>query len=104
MSNPYLATENMMTYCYEMSISHHDFFRTFHQAFNDCLYQKQGNTITRQENNQQLTITLSPETQRRIALICLPVTHITLTFKGYSPRFVHDFIRQFHQAYQRGGG
>ena len=53
---------------------------------------------------QRLDIAISEESRRRIALFSLPVSHVTLTFDGYSAAEVDETLVWFDRHFQRGGG
>jgi len=98
------VTEDRVTVTKEMAVTHADFFRILPSAFPDCDYDIQGTTIWRQRDGGTLEIKLGPEGTRRIALLKLPQTSITLTFRGYSQSQRSELIEQFDKGFQRAGG
>jgi hypothetical protein len=88
----------------EMSISHRDFLRILPGALEDGDFRIDGHRITAGEGARRLEIELSPETQRRIALLTLPVTHVSLEFVGYDADEADAALVRFDRAFQRGGG
>jgi len=88
----------------EMTISHRDFFRILPGALETGEFRVDGNRITAGEGGRRLEITLSPETRRRIALLTLPVTQISLEFVGYDADEAAAALGRFDRAFQRGGG
>jgi hypothetical protein len=88
----------------EMSISHKDFFRILPKALEGSDYRIAGNRIIAGSGDRRLEITLSEETQRRIALLTLPVTHVRLDFIGYGANEAATAIARFDRGFQRGGG
>ena len=88
----------------EMSISHGDFFRILPSAFDGETYRVDGNRVTVGTADRRIEITLSEETQRRIALLTLPVTHVRLDFIGYSADEAAAALARFDRGFQRGGG
>lgn len=98
------VTEDRVTVTKEMAVTHADFFRILPNVFPDRDYDVQGTTIRRQSDGGTLEIKLGPEGTRRIALLKLPQTSITLTFKGYSQSQRSELIEKFDKGFQRAGG
>ncbi len=88
----------------DMSISHREFFRSLPRALGTDAYRVEGTTITVEDGGRRLDITLAPESERRIALLTLPVTLVTLRFTGYDEDEAAAALARFDQAFQRGGG
>ena len=88
----------------EMSISHNDIFRILPNALDGADYRIDGNRVIAGTGNRRLEITLSDETQRRIALLILPVTHVRLDFIGYREDEAAAALARFDRGFQRGGG
>ena len=51
-----------------------------------------------------LRIRLSPQGERRIASLRLPVTVIEFSFPGWTQPRVDEFLARFDRCFQRGGG
>lgn len=88
----------------EMGITHADFLRLLPRALRHEHYHLDGHTITVTEPGRRIHIQLSPQGERVIASIRLPVTQVTLTFEGFSPGQQSAFLQQFDNSYRRGGG
>jgi hypothetical protein len=88
----------------EMTISHRDFFRVLPGALETDDFCIEGDTVTSGDGGRRLTIVLAPEAERRIALLKLPVTRVSLEFAGYEAAAVADAVARFDRAFQRGGG
>lgn len=88
----------------EMTISHRDFFRILPGALETDGFRVDGNCVTAGEGSRRLEIIVSPETQRRIALLTLPVTRVSLEFVGYEAEEAAAALSRFDRAFQRGGG
>jgi hypothetical protein len=88
----------------EMAITHGEFLRILPGALPDTNHRIEGNRITVGAGDRRFEITLSDEGQRRIALLTLPVTHVTLDFIGYREREIEQVLSRFDRAFQRGGG
>ena len=97
-------TEDLVIVTKEMAVTHADFFRVLPNAFPDRDYDVQGTKIWRQCDSGTLEIKLGPEGTRRIALLKLPQTSITLTFRGCSKTQRSELIEQFDKGFQRAGG
>ncbi len=101
---PDTARDDTMRIDKEMSISHRDFFRILPGALETTDYRIDGNTVSVGEGRRRLEIVLSPETERRIALLSLPVTQVSLEFVGYDAEEAAAALGRFDRAFQRGGG
>ena len=88
----------------EMSISHSDIFRILPKALDGEDYRIDGNRVIAGSGDRRLEITLSEETQRRIALLTLPVTRVRLDFVGYGEDEAAAALAKFDRGFQRGGG
>ncbi|MCW5700596.1 MAG: hypothetical protein KIT00_12220 [Rhodospirillales bacterium] len=88
----------------EMAITHRDFFRILPGVFEGEPFRTDGNRIVFEKGGRRLEIELSPEGQRRIALLTLPVTHVCLAFFGYGDAEMKSFLSRFDRSFQRGGG
>jgi hypothetical protein len=93
-----------ITFEKEMSISHDDIFRILPKALDGADYRIDGNRVIAGTGNRRLEITLSEETQRRIALLSLPVTRVRLDFIGYREDEAAAALARFDRGFQRGGG
>ena len=88
----------------EMAVTHADFFRSIPNAL-------AGETCTISDTQMILksdagtwSIHLGPEGERRIALLSVPATLVTLTFEDYSDANRQDAMQRFDRAFQCGGG
>lgn len=88
----------------EMWISHDDFFRILPKALGAEGHRVEGNRVIAGNGDRRLEITLSEESQRRIALLTLPVTHVRLDFIGYGGDEAAAALARFDRSFQRGGG
>lgn len=87
-----------------MGITHAEFHRILPGLFTDVVPAVRGPIVTASWPGRRLVITLGPEQQRRIALLALPRTVITLDFQGFTPDQRDAFLRHFDRRFQRGGG
>ena len=88
----------------EMGIGHKEFFRNIPRAMGDSKYTENKDGVILEVDDKSLDISIAEEAERRIALIVLPITQVTLTFKGYDESEVTVFMEGFDRAFQRGGG
>ncbi len=88
----------------EMGITHEEFFRNIPRVFGTADVALKNHGVTLIQPGKVLEIGISEQSERRIALIVLPITVVTLTFKGYSEVEVSTFVETFDRAFQRGGG
>ncbi len=88
----------------EMGITHREFFRNIPRALGTDDYVKETGRVILASAGKSLEILISEQSERRIALFTLPVTHVTLTFKGYDEGDVTTTMKNFDRAFQRGGG
>lgn len=88
----------------EMAVTHADFFRSLPNALDGEIFRVEGARVTVEGRAGTWTIDLGPEGKRRIALLALPKTPVTLTFHGYSDGQREEALARFERAFQRGGG
>lgn len=86
----------------EMAITHRDFVRLLPRALGHADFELVGDTISLVDGAKSLEITLSEESERRIALVALPVTFVRFAFTGYDDAASEMAHIDFH--FQRGGG
>ena len=101
---PYESDGNGIRVDKEMSISHRDFFRILPSALGTNDFRVEGSAVYLGQGSRRLEILLSPETHRSIALLSLPVTHVSLQFVGYGADEAAAALGRFDRAFQRGGG
>lgn len=58
----------------------------------------------RLNDEDDVEITLGTTGERRIALICLPATPITIRYPGSRDAEFNAFLERFDRYFQRGGG
>jgi hypothetical protein len=89
---------------YEMSISYETFMRNLPDLLEDTSYSVEGRMIEAKWSDRSLTIRLSPEGERELGLMELPVTIVTLDFQGFSAEQQSQFLERFREHYMRGAG
>lgn len=88
----------------EMGLTHADFYRDIVRVLGVGNYQITDNGVIANDGDKRLQIVLSEQGQRKIALIVLPVTHVTFTFEGYGEDEITSFFVLFDRVFRRGGG
>ncbi len=86
----------------EMGITHRDFVRLLARAVGHDDFKLAGGKISVNDGARKLDIDLSEESERRIALIALPFTHVRFAFTGYDDP--HAEMKRIDLIFQRGGG
>jgi len=87
-----------------MGLTHADFYRDIVRVLGSGNYQTTDNGVIAEVSEKRLQIVISEQTQRKIALIVLPVTHVTFTFEGYGEDEITAFFVLFDRVFRRGGG
>ena len=88
----------------EMSITHKEFLRLLPLAVQGASVNRRDNMLTVKTASGRLTITLAPQTTRKLGLLEFPVTTVTMEFHDFNPSDQAAFLKRFDLAYQRGGG
>lgn len=88
----------------EMGMTHQDFFRGFPVVAGGRSWRQDNDTVFLDTEEGAVSIRLGPQGERRIALLVLPVTHLTFTFSGHDRGAVDQFMARFDLAFRRGGG
>jgi hypothetical protein len=87
-----------------MGLTHKEFLRSLPRVVAGLSCQREGSRMLVADPPRQLEILLGPEQQRRLGMLQLPLTEVTLTFVGYTAGERARFLRRFDLAFQRGGG
>ena len=88
----------------EMGFSHAEFRRLLPKAMGDSEIIDEGETFRIGDGDRLLRIVLSEESERRLGHIRIPVTHVRLTFTGYSEAEIEAALLKFWRSFQKGGG
>ena len=88
----------------EMGYTHSDFFRLLPGAMGQHEYAVSGTTVTCQIGSGRLTISLSPEGERRLVLVVIPRTEITFDFENVEEADQIEFLRYFDLRFMKGLG
>ena len=104
-SGPESGPESAIVIEKDMGITHAEFMRLLPRALGDDAYTVSGTKINYQDAaGRKLAIELGPESERRIALMHIPRTPVSLHFHGYDETALESFMTHFNRSYQRGGG
>ena len=87
-----------------MGLTHEEFFRVITRALESRPHRVEKRRVVVEEEGRVLEMTLSEESERRIALMTLPVTRVRLTFTGYGEAATAEALAWFDRWFQRGGG
>ncbi|MGI9229326.1 MAG: hypothetical protein ACR2P9_05650 [Gammaproteobacteria bacterium] len=88
----------------EMAVTHAEFFRLLARVVDADQIQRHDASVQITTDVGSINITLGPESHRKLGLLKLPVTPVTLEFQGYSPEEYAAFMRRFTLSFQKGGG
>ncbi len=88
----------------EMGFSHAEFRRLLPKAMDGAEIIDEGETFRIGDGNRLLRIDLSEESERRLGHIRIPVTHVRLTFRGYSEAEIEAALFRFERSFHKGGG
>ncbi|MBT3237332.1 MAG: hypothetical protein HOK06_05325 [Rhodospirillaceae bacterium] len=86
----------------EMGITHDEFFRNIARVLDD--YQQSDSGVIVEDAGRTINISIGAEGERRIALMRIPITPVTLTFSGYAEAEISEFLTTFDSIFRRGGG
>ena len=86
----------------EMAITHRDFMRLLARAVGHNYFELVDGVISVIDGARKLEITLSEESERRIALVALPVTFVRFALTGYDDAAKE--MARIDLRFQRGGG
>jgi hypothetical protein len=86
----------------EMGITHYDFTRLLTRALGHNNFKLESGKISVVDGARRMDITLSEESERRIALVTMPVTFVQFALAGYDDPAGEMARIDLH--FQRGGG
>ena len=88
----------------EMGFSHAEFRRLLPKAVDGAEIIEDGGKFSVGGGGRLLQIELSEESERRLGHFRIPVTHVRLTFTGYSEAEIEAALQSFWRSFQKGGG
>lgn len=91
-------------YRLNMGITHDDLTRLLPKLFaNQHLHWAEG--ICRVEQaSRSVEVRFAPERERRLGSLVVPETDVELRLEGYSESEAEEFLVQFEECFQKGGG
>lgn len=87
-----------------MGLTRNEFFRNLPRALHDYRHEINDDKVIVKTNDGQIKITVGEEGLRKISLLKIPYTEITLDFSEVQIEIQNKFLRQFNLYYQKGGG
>ena len=87
-----------------MGLTHKDFFRTIKNAIGEENLEIRSHSVVLRSGSKNLKIELGPERKRSIGLLDFPVTHVTMSYVGYSSKAIKESLKRFNLYFKRGGG
>ena len=91
-------------YSREMGLTDDDFWRILPKAMGAHPYRVDGRVVHGDVHGGRVEIVLGPQQERRIALLRLPFSEVSFTFRGVTEAEQQAFKRHFDLYFQRGGG
>ena len=88
----------------EMSLTYDDFFRLLPGALKGSSYRIENNVVYINLDTGYLKISLSPQSQRAVGSLLLPMIQVTFEFDDCPENDRKLFFENFDLAYQKGGG
>lgn len=93
-----------MTVVKDMALTPVDFLRDLDRALPGLDYRVDGHAVEVGTAERGLSIALKELPPRRIGLLSLPRSEVSISFRGYGEGEREAFLERFFRAYQRGGG
>lgn len=88
----------------DMGLSAAEIRRVLAQAMPDWPWRDRADGVEATIDGRAVSLTIEPRPERRIALVVLPVTRLTLRFAAFAPEQRAAFLAAFARAFHRGGG
>lgn len=89
----------------EMGYSPDEFARVLPSAMRDWLVSGEpGQWQVRIDDRPAVSILLVPQPPRRIGMLSIPVSSVTIRFEYDDPTLVTEFMTRFDRGFHRGGG
>ena len=87
-----------------MAVTHAEFFRLLGKVVGERRVARRETGARVETDVGVINISLGEEATRRLGLLEVPVTRVTLEFQGYSAEEYEVFMRRFNLGFQKGGG
>ena len=88
----------------EMALTHADFFRVIPRALGTEDFEKKPAGVVLEDGDRRLEVSLGPERIRKIAMMEIPASDVTLVFSGYGEEERTAALHLFDRMFQKGGG
>lgn len=88
----------------EMGITHAELFRLLPAATGLQEFDVSDKIISIRNGEKVINIRISPEIERRLGSLRLPVTVLEFSFSGYAGQEISKFFRRFDRCFRRCGG
>ncbi|MDH3693508.1 MAG: hypothetical protein OER96_02925 [Gammaproteobacteria bacterium] len=88
----------------EFGLTHAEFFRSLPSAIENHPYRVEGRCVTMDYDDRSVEIELGAQQVRKIALLEIPFTNLSFTFKGFELQDIDAFMQRFNLYFRRGGG
>ena len=88
----------------EMGYTHADFFRLLPNAMGHHQYITKDSSVECPLATGKLTITLGPESVRRLVLVEIPCTRIVFEFENVPEQDRENFLHYFNLRFMKGLG
>ncbi|MBX2839066.1 MAG: hypothetical protein KTR35_19570, partial [Gammaproteobacteria bacterium] len=88
----------------EMGFTHADFFRLLPRAMGETPFEINGLVVNCRLPTGSLRITLGEERERRLVLLVLPCTSVTLEFEDVMEEDRERFLKYFNLRFMKGLG
>lgn len=88
----------------DMGLTHAEFHRILPGLFDDAAVEVHDTTVIARWPDRWLRIRLAAEQCRRIAMLSLPSTEVSIEFHGFTADQRAAFLGHFDRRFQRGGG
>lgn len=87
-----------------MGLSHAEFFRILPPVVEGLPHHIENNAVRIENGARRVTLTLGPETERRLGAMSLPGFDLRFEFCGHPQSDVDEFMARFDRVFHRGGG
>jgi len=88
----------------EFGLTHAEFFRSLPSAIENHPYRVEGQRVIMEYGERSVEIKLGVQQIRKIALLEIPYTNLSFTFKGFEQQDMDAFMLRFNLYFRRGGG
>lgn len=87
-----------------MGVSHGEFFRLLPKAVQSAPVAQQGGQVVVETDQGRVAIALGAESPRKLGMLELAETEVTMEFIGFTAAARRAFLARFDLAFQKRGG